>query len=136
MGAQIVGFVVTFLAVVVAAWFLGGDMFKVFRGERTVLSPVLRPVERGVYRVMGVDEEREQSWIGYLVAMLLMTVISVLLTYVLLRIQDRMPFRSWLNPNPPPAVPADLSLNTAISFSTNTNWQNYAGEQSMTYLSQ
>ena len=62
MGAQIVGFVVTFLAVVVAAWFLGGYMFKVFRGERTVLSPVLRPVERGVYRVMGVDGEREQPY--------------------------------------------------------------------------
>jgi K+-transporting ATPase ATPase A chain len=136
MGAQIAGFVVIFLAVFVAAWFLGAYMFKVFRGERTILSPVLRPVERGVYRVMGVDEEREQSWIGYLVAMLLVTVISVLFTYVLLRIQDRLPFQAWLNPNHLPAVPADLSLNTAISFSTNTNWQNYAGEQSMTYLSQ
>jgi K+-transporting ATPase ATPase A chain len=136
MGAQIVGFVVTFLAVFAAAWFLGGYMFKVFRGERTILSPVLCPVERGCYRVMGVDEEREQSWIGYLVAMLLVTVISVLFTYVLLRLQDRMPFQAQLNPNHLPAVPADLSLNTAISFSTNTNWQNYAGEQSMTYLSQ
>jgi potassium-transporting ATPase potassium-binding subunit len=136
MGYEIAGFVVTFLVVFVVAWFLGGYMFKVFRGRRTILSPVLRPVERGCYRLMGVDEEREQSWIGYLVAMLLVTVISVLFTYVLLRIQDRLPFQAQLNPNHLPAVPADLSLNTAISFSTNTNWQNYAGEQSMTYLSQ
>jgi K+-transporting ATPase ATPase A chain len=136
MGYEIAGFVVTFLAVFVVAWFLGGYMFTVFRGQRTILSPVLRPVERGCYRLMGVDEDREQSWIGYLVAMLLVTVISVLFTYVLLRVQDRLPFQAQLNPNHLPAVPADLSLNTAISFSTNTNWQNYAGEQSMTYLSQ
>jgi potassium-transporting ATPase potassium-binding subunit len=136
MGYEIAGFVVTFLVVFVVAWFLGGYMFRVFRGQRTILSPVLRPVERGCYRLMGVDEEREQSWIGYLVAMLLVTVISVLFTYLLLRIQDRLPFQAQLNPNHLPAVPADLSLNTAISFSTNTNWQNYAGEQSMTYLSQ
>jgi K+-transporting ATPase ATPase A chain len=136
MGYEIAGFVVTFLAVFVVAWFLGGYMFTVFRGQRTILSPVLRPVERGCYRLMGVDEDREQSWVGYLVAMLLVTVISVLFTYVLLRIQDRLPFQAQLNPNHLPAVPADLSLNTAISFSTNTNWQNYAGEQSMTYLSQ
>jgi K+-transporting ATPase ATPase A chain len=136
MGYEIAGFVVTFLVVFVVAWFLGGYMFTVFRGRRTILSPVLRPVERGCYRLMGVDEDREQSWIGYLVAMLLVTVISVLFTYVLLRVQDRLPFQAQLNPNHLPAVPADLSLNTAISFSTNTNWQNYAGEQSMTYLSQ
>ncbi len=136
MGSQILGFIVTFLAVFAAAWLLGGYMYKVFRGERTPLSPVLRPVERGCYRVMGVDEQREQSWVGYLVAMLLMTVVSVLFTYVLLRLQDRLPFQAQLNPNHLPAVPADLSLNTAISFATNTNWQNYTGEQTMTYLSQ
>jgi len=136
MGSQIVGFVVTFLAVFVAAWFLGEYMFKVFRGERTILTPVLRPVERGCFRVMGVDEQREQSWVGYLLAMLLVTVISALFTYVLLRLQDRLPFQSLFNPNHLPGVPADLSLNTAISFTTNTNWQNYTGEQSMSYLSQ
>jgi potassium-transporting ATPase potassium-binding subunit len=136
MGSQIVGFVVTFLAVFAAAWFLGKYMFKVFGGERTLLSPVLRPVERGCYRVMGVDEQREQSWIGYLVAMLLVTVISLLFTYVILRLQDRLPFQSQLNPAHLPGVPADLALNTATSFTTNTNWQNYAGEQSMSYLSQ
>ena len=136
MGAQIVGFVVTFIAVFVAAWFLGKYMFKVFRGERTLLSPVLRPVERGCYRVMGVDEQREQSWVGYLVVTLLVTVMSVLFTYVILRLQDRLPFQGQLNPNHLPAVPADLALNTAISFATNTNWQNYAGEPTMSYLSQ
>jgi K+-transporting ATPase ATPase A chain len=136
MGYEIAGFVVTFLVVLVVAWFLGGYMFRVFCGQRTILSPVLRPVERGCYRLIGVHEEREQSWVGYLVATLLVTVISVLFTYVLLRVQDRLPLQAQLNPNHLPAVPADLSLNTAISFSTNTNWQNYAGEQTMTYLSQ
>jgi K+-transporting ATPase ATPase A chain len=136
MGQQIAGFVVTFIAVFVAAWLLGKYMFKVFSGERTILSPVLRPVERGCYRVMGVDEKREQSWVGYLVAMLLVTVISALFTYILLRLQDHLPFQSLFNPNHLPGVPADLSLNTAISFTTNTNWQNYTGEQTMSYLSQ
>jgi K+-transporting ATPase ATPase A chain len=136
MGAQIIGFVVTFLVVGVAAWFLGNYMYRVFRGEQTLLSPVLRPVERGCYRLMGVDEEREQSWVGYLVALLVVTVISTLLTYVLLRLQDRLPLQAQLNPQHLPGVPADLALNTAISFNTNTNWQNYAGETTMTYLSQ
>jgi potassium-transporting ATPase potassium-binding subunit len=136
MGAEIAGVIVTFLVIFVAAWFLGTYMYNVFRGERTVLSVALRPVERAVYRVVGVDETREQSWVGYLVATLLMTVVSLLLTYVILRLQDRLPFQSQLNPEGFAGVPADLSLNTAISFVTNTNWQNYAGEQTMSYLSQ
>jgi K+-transporting ATPase ATPase A chain len=136
VAAEIVGFVLTFAVIFVAAWFLGTYMYRVFRGDRTLLSFALRPVERGVYRVIRVDETREQSWIGYLVAMLLVTVISLLFTYILLRIQDKLPFQSFFNPQHFPAVPADLSLNTATSFTTNTNWQNYTGEQTMSYLSQ
>jgi potassium-transporting ATPase potassium-binding subunit len=136
MGWEIAGVVVTYAVIFVAAWCLGTYMYRVYRGERTFLSPVLRPVERGLYRVVGVREDREQSWIGYLVAMLLVTVVSLLLTYVLLRVQDRLPLQSLFNPEHLPGVPGDLSLNTAVSFTTNTNWQNYAGEQTMSYLSQ
>ena len=136
MAAEIAGVLVTYAVTFVAAWFLGTYMHRVFSGERTLLSPVLRPVERGVYRVIGVEESREQSWIGYLVAMLLVTVVSLLLTYLLLRIQDRLPLQSLFNPQRLPGVPADLALNTAVSFTTNTDWQNYAGEQTMSHLSQ
>jgi K+-transporting ATPase ATPase A chain len=136
MAAEIVGFVLTYVVVFVAAWFLGTYMYRVFKGERTFLSVALRPVERAVYRVTGVDETREQSWAGYLVAMLLVTVISLLFTYVMLRLQDRLPLQSFFNPQHLPGVPSDLAFNTATSFTTNTNWQNYTGEQTMSYLSQ
>ena len=127
---------VTLAAVGVAAWLLGAHIVRVFQGERTWLSPVLRPVERAIYRVTGIDEEREQTWVAYLVAMLLVTVLSLVFTYLILRYQDRLPFQSLFNPAHLPGVPADLSFNTAVSFTTNTNWQNYSGESTLTYLSQ
>src|SRR5215467_9401057 len=107
-------------------------MYRVFDGQRVFLSPVLRPVERGWYWLSGIREDEEQTWVRYLVAMLLVQVLSFLLTYVILRLQDHLP----LNPMGQSAVPADLTLNTAISFTTNTNWQNYTGETTMSYLSQ
>src|ERR1035441_5169687 len=107
-------------------------MVKVFQGERTFLHFALRPVERGIYKVSGIDEEHEQSWKGYLVAMLLVSVIGLVFTYVILRIQGNLP----LNPENLPGVPSALAFNTAVSFTTNTNWQNYAGEATMSYLSQ
>jgi potassium-transporting ATPase potassium-binding subunit len=133
---EIIAPLITFAAIFVSAWFLGGYIVRVFKGERTLLSPVLRPVERGVYKVTGIKEETEQSWVAYLVAMLLVTVISLLFTYLILRYQDKLPLQAQLNPAGFPGVPADLALNTAVSFTTNTNWQNYTGEATMSYLSQ
>jgi K+-transporting ATPase ATPase A chain len=107
-------------------------MVKVFQGQRVFLSPALRPIERGAYRLMGVDETKEQSWIGYGVSLLAVTLASLLFTYLVLRFQDKLPF----NPMGFGPVPADLAFNTAVSFTTNTNWQNYTGETTMSYFSQ
>ena len=111
---------------------LGGYMTRVFNGERTFLSPLLRPVEFLVYKIAGVDERREQSWLIYAVGMLLFHVGGFLILYVLMRLQAALPF----NPAGQSAVSEDLSFNTAMSFITNTNWQNYAGENTMSYLVQ
>ena len=136
MTFEIIGPVVTFAVIFVSAWFLGKYIVRVFQGERTLLSPVLRPVERGIYRVTGIDEEKEQSWIAFTVAMLLVTVVGLVVTYLILRYQDKLPLQAQLNPQGFPGVPADLAFNTAVSFTTNTNWQNYSGESTMSYLSQ
>jgi K+-transporting ATPase ATPase A chain len=115
---------------------LGGYMTRVFNGERTFLSPVLRPVEAAIYWAGGVDEKREQTWLMYVVGMLLFHVGGFLILYLILRLQDVLPFQSQLNPAGQSAVAPDLSFNTAVSFITNTNWQNYGGEGTMSYLSQ
>jgi potassium-transporting ATPase potassium-binding subunit len=111
---------------------LGAYMTHVFNGERTWLSPVLRPVERAIYWAGGVDETREQSWLMYAVGMLLFHVGGFLILYALLRFQALLPF----NPAGQSAVAEDLSFNTAASFITNTNWQNYGGESTLSYLVQ
>ncbi len=111
---------------------LGGYMTRVFNGERNFLSPLLRPVEIGVYKLAGVDERREQSWLIYAVGMLLFHLGGFLILYVLMRLQAGLPF----NPAGQSAVAEDLSFNTAMSFITNTNWQNYGGESTMSYLVQ
>jgi potassium-transporting ATPase potassium-binding subunit len=111
---------------------LGLYMTRVFNGERTFMSPILRPVEAGLYAIAGVDEKREQHWLTYTVAMLLFHVGGFLILYVVLRLQAILPF----NPAGQSAVGEDLSFNTAISFITNTNWQNYGGESTMSYLTQ
>jgi len=129
---DIIGVVITWIAVAIGAWFLGLYMVKVFRGDRTFMSPVLRPIERGGYWLMGVKEDEEQTWVRYTVSVLIVSVVSFVFTYLILRFQDRLP----LNPMGFGPVPPDLSLNTAISFTTNTNWQNYTGETTMSYLSQ
>jgi potassium-transporting ATPase potassium-binding subunit len=122
-----------FCAIVVAlARPLGGYMTRVFNGERTLLSPVLRPVEAALYWAAGVDPRREQHWVTYTVAMLFFHVGGFAILYALLRLQAVLPF----NPADQSAVGEDLSFNTAVSFITNTNWQNYAGESTMSYLSQ
>ena len=125
--------IIVFCAIVVALVKpLGGYMTRVFSGESTFLSPVLRPVERGLYRIGGVDERREQHWLTYTVAMLLFHVGGFLIIYGLMRLQALLPF----NPQEQSAVAQDLSFNTAISFITNTNWQNYGGESTLSYLTQ
>jgi K+-transporting ATPase ATPase A chain len=111
---------------------LGLYMTRVFNGERTFLSPILRPVEAGLYWIGGVDEKREQHWLTYTVAMLLFHVGGFLIIYLLMRLQALLPF----NPAEQSAVAPDLSFNTAISFITNTNWQNYGGESTLSYLVQ
>jgi len=111
---------------------LGWYMTRVFNGERTLLSPVLRPVETALYRISGVDETREQHWLTYAVAMLLFHVGGFLIIYAVMRLQAVLPF----NPAGQTAVLEDLSFNTAISFITNTNWQNYGGESTVSYLVQ
>jgi K+-transporting ATPase ATPase A chain len=111
---------------------LGWYMTRVFNGERTLLSPLLRPIEAAIYRIGGVDEKREQHWVTYTVAMLLFHVGGFFILYALMRLQASLPF----NPAEQTAVSEDLSFNTAISFITNTNWQNYGGESTMSYLVQ
>jgi K+-transporting ATPase ATPase A chain len=111
---------------------LGGYLTRVFNGERTLLSPLLQPVEALIYRAAGVDEKREQHWTAYTVAMLLFHVVGFVVLYGLMRLQAVLPF----NPAEQGAVAPDLAFNTAASFISNTNWQNYGGESTMSYLVQ
>jgi potassium-transporting ATPase potassium-binding subunit len=111
---------------------LGAYMTRVFNGERTFLSPVLRPVEAALYWAGGVDEKREQHWLTYTAAMLFFHVGGFLILYGLMRFQAVLPF----NPAEQSAVAPDLAFNTAVSFITNTNWQNYGGESTLSYLVQ
>jgi K+-transporting ATPase ATPase A chain len=125
--------ILLFCAIIVALTpVVGGYMTRVFNGERTFLSIVLRPIEGVIYWAGGVDEKREQHWLTYTIAMLLFHVGGFLILYVLLRIQASLPF----NPAEQSNVAPDLAFNTAMSFITNTNWQNYGGEGTMSYLTQ
>ena len=99
---------------------------------RTWFDPVLKPLERATYRLMGVDSSKEQDWKQYTLAMLLFSLVSLLFTYAILRLQNLLPF----NPQGFGPVSPDLAFNTAASFTSNTNWQNYGGESTMSYLSQ
>ncbi len=111
---------------------LGGFMVRVFGRERTWLDPVMRPVERILYRLTGVDESHEMDWKEYALALLLFSGVSMILLYVLERVQLWLP---W-NPQKLAGVPPALAFNTAASFTTNTNWQNYVPETTMSYLTQ
>src|SRR6195256_3062197 len=125
--------ILLFLAAILAVTMpLGRFMTRVFNRERTWLDPVLRPVERLIYRSTGVDETREMRWTEYAVAMLLFSVVTMLALYLIQRAQQWLP---W-NPQGFAAVPQDLAFNTAASFTTNTNWQAYSGESTMSYLTQ
>jgi K+-transporting ATPase ATPase A chain len=111
---------------------LGGYMAGVYQGERTFMSPVMGPVERFVYRITGVRPQEEMDWKTYAFVMLLFTLVGLVTLYLLQRLQAILPF----NPQHLGAVSPDLSFNTSVSFNSNTNWQSYGGETTMTYLTQ
>jgi K+-transporting ATPase ATPase A chain len=111
---------------------LGGYMTRVFNGERNLLSPVLGPFERLLYRIAGTSEREDQHWTTYAAGMLAFNLVGFLVLYVVMRLQDVLP----LNPQGMSAVGPELAFNTAASFVTNTNWQNYGGESTMSYLTQ
>ena len=125
--------IVVFFAVVIAITPpLGRFMARVFARERTSLDPALRPIERLIYRLTGVDERREMSWREYAASMLVFSLVSMLVLYAIERLQGSLPF----NPQHLPGVPAPLAFNTAASFTSNTNWQAYSGESTMSYFTQ
>jgi K+-transporting ATPase ATPase A chain len=111
---------------------IGAFMARVFSGEKTFLDAVMRPIERLMYRATGVDEKHEMRWTEYAVSVLLFSAVSLLLLYLIERVQGWLPF----NPQKFAAVPQALAFNTAASFTTNTNWQAYSGETTMSYLTQ
>jgi K+-transporting ATPase ATPase A chain len=124
--------IVYFLLVLALTRPFGLFMRRVFCREKTFLDPILRPIERAIYSAGGVDETREQDWMQYTIAMLMFSGAGVLFTYALQRMQSLLP----LNPDHLGAVPPELAWNTAVSFATNTNWQAYAGESTMSHLTQ
>ena len=111
---------------------LGLYMAKVFSGEKTFLTPVLKPLEIGIYKLSGIDRDREQGWLGYTLAMLAFSVAGFVVLYAIMRLQAYLP----VNPQGFAAVPSDLAFNTSASFVTNTNWQNYSGEAVMSNFTQ
>ena len=125
--------IVFYLAVLILlAKPLGTFMARVFQREKTFLDPVLGPLERFIYRVSGINKDEEYDWKENVVAMLLFNFMGILVVYGLQRLQQLLP----LNPQGMPAVSPDSSFNTAVSFATNTNWQGYGGETTMSYLTQ
>src|SRR5277367_5296656 len=103
-------------------------------GGKTFLDPVVKPFEKLTYKILGVDPGKEQDWKGYAVAMIVFSFVTMLITYALLRMQAWLPFQALLNPQKLPPVSEHLAFNTAASFVTNTNWQSYGGESTMSYL--
>jgi K+-transporting ATPase ATPase A chain len=111
---------------------LGSFIAHVFQGERTFMTPVVAPVERFIYRLSGVDPEEEMTWKSYAVALLVFSFFGILLLFLVQRIQGILP----LNPTGMKSVPPATAFNTAVSFVTNTNWQNYGGESTLSYMTQ
>jgi K+-transporting ATPase ATPase A chain len=125
--------IAVYLAIIIAVTpVLGGYMKRVFSGERTWLDWILCPIERGIYKVCGVDASRDQGWIEWTVTMLIVNAASLVILYAMQRLQKFLP----LNPNGFGAVSPDSSWNTAVSFTTNTNWQGYSGESTMSHFTQ
>jgi K+-transporting ATPase ATPase A chain len=119
-------------AILIATPIVGTYIAKVMEGERTLLSPVLVPIEHGIYRACGIDESAEQGWKAYALSVIVLAVVAIVALFVMLRLQDVLP----LNPAGNGAQSPDLAFNTAVSFETNTNWQNYSGETGATNFTQ
>ncbi|HXP96250.1 MAG TPA: potassium-transporting ATPase subunit KdpA [Telmatospirillum sp.] len=130
--AGILQIVILFVLLTGLAIPLGIYMAHVYQGERTLASILLGPVEKGLYKLCGIKPEQEQHWTAYAFAVLAFSLVGILVMYGVMRLQDLLP----LNPAGETAVAPDLAFNTAVSFATNTNWQNYGGESTMSYLTQ
>ena len=131
---QLVLYVIALLAITKP---VGIYLCQVLDAEgKTFLDPVLKPLEGLTYKLTGVDPRKEQDWKHYTLSMLLFSAVGLLFTYAILRLQAVLPFQNLLDPQNLPAVGEHLSFNTAASFTTNTNWQSYGGESTMSYLSQ
>ena len=120
------------LILTIAAIPIGKYMSKVLTGKKTFMTPVIQPLEKFVYRICSIDENQEMTWKRYAYALLIFNIIGITFLFVLQLIQNFLP----LNPAQMSGVRWDTALNTAISFGTNTNWQSYAGETTMSYLTQ
>ena len=129
---DIIFILILFIVVVALAIPLGKYMSRVFTGQRTFMTPIMEPVERFIYRLIGTDETKEMNWKQYAYALIVLNIIGIIFLFVLQLIQGYLP----LNPEGFSGVSWDSALNTAISFVTNTNWQGYAGETTMSYLTQ
>lgn len=132
IGNQLLQIALYLIILVLLAVPLGSYMARVFERERTFLDPILGPVERLIYRILGVRPNEEMSWKRYTVSLLLFSLVGMLFLYLLQRVQSYLPF----NPQKFADIPPDLAFSTASSFTTNTNWQSYAGESTMSYLTQ
>ncbi|MGA9314562.1 MAG: potassium-transporting ATPase subunit KdpA, partial [Solirubrobacteraceae bacterium] len=129
--------IVAFVVVLTLLAFpLGGYMAKVYTGERVFLSPMFSGPERLLYRILRVDEERQQDWKSYAKSLIVFSLAGWIFLYMVLRTQDAFFVPHVLNPLGYHSAPADVTFNTVSSFMTNTNWQFYSGETTMTYLSQ
>src|SRR5262249_24536339 len=115
---------------------LGWYMARVYQGQPSGVEGVLGWLERGLYRIAGIKPHAEMTWQQYAIAMMLFNIIGLLFVYCVQRLQHLMPLQSMLNPAGLGAISADSSFNTAVSFATNTNWQGYGGETTMSYLTQ
>ena len=131
-GPDLVTLVVLAVAILAATPFVGRYTYRVMEGEPTLLSPLLGPIERFVYRITGVDDTSEQTWKGYAVSVTVFALVAIVAGYAMLRLQDVLPF----NPSGVTAQSPDLAFNTSVSFETNTNWQNYSGESGASHLIQ
>lgn len=129
---DLLGYALFCAALTVGGWALAAFMTRVYAGERTLFSPVLGPVERGIYSLAGIRSDTQQGWRAYALSVLAFNMAGFVVLYLILRLQGVLP----LNPDAIPGMSADLAFNTAISFVTNTNWQAYSGEAQLSYLSQ
>ena len=132
MGTVLVQLALFLAILTIIALVLGEYMAKVFKGEKTLFSFILRPIERFLYKLFSIDETQEMDWKTYSFSLIILSVLGVIGLFALQELQKFLPF----NPQGLGAVRWDTALNTAVSFVTNTNWQAYAGEGTMSYLTQ